>query len=172
MGTFTRVIVIWLHFSYNYYFSMVYKVTCHSTSRYCKALQLKTTINALDLIVFCQKNNIDLWKFFIFCVLKNANINTTIKRKGNKRKRKKEEKKPKNYIHVSRRNKIKQLNGIKYNVNCNYSIIQLLRLTIYTFICTGLHETVAFLLNKNLVVKVSIVKCKFASWRVSWYPFK
>ena len=102
-------------------------------------------------------------KVFYFLCFKNANIYATIKKKGNKRKRKKEEKKPENYIHVSRRNKIKQLIGIKYNVNCNYSIIQLLRLTIYTFICTGLHETVAFLLNRNLVVKVSIVKCKFAS---------
>jgi len=44
---------------------------------------------------------------------------TTIKRKGNKRKRKKEEKKPKNYI--SPLNKRKQLIGIKDNVNCNKS---------------------------------------------------
>ena len=77
------------------------------------------------------------------------------------RETKKKEKKPKNYI--SPWNKIKQLIEIKCNLNCNYSIIQLRRLTIYTFICAGLHETVAFLLNKNLVVKVSIVKCKFAS---------
>ena len=28
-------------------------VTCHSTSRYCKALQLKPTINQLDLIISC-----------------------------------------------------------------------------------------------------------------------
>lgn len=97
-------------------------------------------------------------KVFHFLCFKNANIYATIKRKGNEKNKKK---KPKNYI--SPLNKVKQFIGIKDNVNCNYSIIQLLRLTIYTFIYTGLHETVAFLLNKNLVVKVSIVKCKFAS---------
>ena len=51
---------------------MVYKVTCHSTCRYCKALQLKSTINALDLIIFCQKRNIDLVKFFLFFVFRKT----------------------------------------------------------------------------------------------------
>lgn len=40
-------------------------------SQYSPVLQkLKSTINARDLIIFCQKNNIVILKVFIFCVLR------------------------------------------------------------------------------------------------------
>ena len=67
----------------------------------------------------------------------------------NKRKRKKQEKKPKSDVNPL--NKIKQLIGIKNSVNCNtitktYNLqcktaIQLLRLTIYSVNCNTITKT-------------------------------
>lgn len=125
MGTFTRVIVIWLHFSRNYYELVSLHVTVlPSITKLYNLNRQSTPLNYF----FLPKSNIDLCKLFFSCFEKRYHLSNSRMRK--KRKRKKQEKKPKSDVNPL--NKINQLIGIKNSVNCN-TITRTYNLHIYLY---------------------------------------